>query len=170
MYYVVETKYVGPNQDQDQYVDADHIDITTTPAAGNMSGEECLEGWCGTTDDWAVFAHGAYKTLEEARQAVEKKFAPCREDDDLEQYAEYEGVVARFRLGEYAPMSKNMAADWLYSGMEQDIAAETSDQRLAELVEEYETEANYQGSTLQGTDPMEILREYRQRLRDELDE
>ena len=170
MYYVVETKYVGPNQDTDKYIDADRIDITTEPATGNMSGEVCLDGWCGTTDDWSVHAHGEYKTLDEARQAVESKFAPCREDEDIPQYAEYEGVVARFRPGKYAPMSSEMAADWMYELVKDDIDADTSDERLEELVKEYEGAANDEGGTLKSADPIEILRKYRQRLRDKLDE
>lgn len=81
MYYLIENKYVGPNQRQDQYIDLDTIEISTSPAITNSSHEERIEGWCGTTNDWAVYAHGEYGTIEEARAAITDKFGDVRDCD-----------------------------------------------------------------------------------------
>ena len=152
MYYIIETNYVGPNQTQDQYVDVDRIEISTSPAMTNSSQEDRAEGWCGTTNDWAVYAHGEYAAIEEARVAIAEKFGEVRDananGDSLE--SDDEDVVETYKKGKYAPMSSQATADWAYEGIQADIEATTTDERIAELVVEYEAEANIQGFTLDG--------------------
>jgi hypothetical protein len=87
MYYIIETNHVDPGQSQARYRDADRIDISTSPAIYNGSGEECIHGWAGTTDGWAVYAHGAYATLDAARAAIAAKFGAVREVDDDEYHS-----------------------------------------------------------------------------------
>jgi hypothetical protein len=162
MYYIIETNYVGPNQTQDQYVDVDKIEISTSPAITNSSHEERTEGWCGTTNDWAVYAHGEYATIEEARAAIAEKFGDSFESDD-------EDVVETYKPGKFAPMNSQATADWAYEGIRSDIDADTTDERIAELVTEYEAEANSNGYTLD-SDLEDFMRERRQELRDELED
>lgn len=166
MYYIIETNYIAPSRTQDQYVDVDTIEISTSPAITNGSHEVRLEGWCGTTNDWAVYAHGEYATIEEARAAITEKFKEVRDSDvygDLfESYDE--DVVEIFKPGKYAPMSRTATEDWIYEGMKADINADTTDERIAELVAEYEAEANSTGYTLSGLE--DIMQEFRQELRD----
>ena len=171
MYYIIETRYVGPNQTQDQYVDVDTIEISTSAAITNSSHEERTEGWCGTTNDWAVYAHGAYDTLEEARAAITEEFGEVR-DSDANGYsfeADDEDVVETYRPGKYAPMSRQDTADWAYEGFRFDIKADTTDERIAELVTEYEADANRNGYTLD-SDLEDFMQERRQELRDELED
>lgn len=169
MYYIIETKYVGPNQTQDQYVDVDKIEISTTPAIGNSSHEVRTEGWCGTTNDWAVYAHGEYATIDEARDAITEQFGEVR-DCDANGYffkSDDENVVETYKPGKYDPMSSQATADWAYEGIQSDIEADTTDERIAELVAEYEAWANGNGYTLD-SDLEGFMRERRQELRDEL--
>ena len=49
MYYVIETNYVGPNQTQDQYVDVDRIDISTSPALLRAVGRDS-QSWLRRSD------------------------------------------------------------------------------------------------------------------------
>lgn len=163
MYYIIENNYVGPNQTQDQYVDADKIEISTTPAMTNSSHEERTEGWCGTTNDWAVFAHGAYATIEEARAAITEKFGEVRE---FEGNGNSVDVVETYKKGKYAPMGRQETADWAYEGMRSDIKAETTDERISELVAEYEADANRNGYTLDSK-LEDFMLDRRQELRDE---
>lgn len=168
MYYVIETKYVGPNQYDTQFVDADNVTISKVPAKANMSGEPRTEGWCGTTNDWSVHAHGAYETLEAAQAAVAEKFGETR-IQELGEYDEYENIVEKYKLGEYEPMSSEETADWAYEGIQSDITAGTTDERIDELVDEYELEANRKGYTLD-SDLGDFMRDRRQALRDEMED
>lgn len=168
MYYVIETNYVGSNQTQDQYVDVDKIEISTSPAITNSSHEERTEGWCGTTNDWAVFAHGEYATIEEARAAIAEKFGEVRDANGDSFESDDENVVETYKPGKYVPMSSQATADWAYEGIQSDIVADTTDERIDELVTEYEAEANSNGYTLDsGLEG--FMQERRQELRDELD-
>jgi hypothetical protein len=169
MFYVIETTYTGPNQNQDQYADADTIEIRTTPARGNMSSEVRLDGWCGTTNDWAVYAHGEYDTIEKARAAIAEKFGEVREEDPVGDFPEFydDAVVASFRPGKYEPMGREATAVWTYEAIQADIAAETTDERIDELEAEYEAAANSEGYTLD-SDLEGFMQKRRQELRDEL--
>lgn len=168
MYYVIETNYVGPNADQDQYVDADKIEISTTPATTNSSHEERIEGWCGTTNDWAVFAHGEYPTIEAARQAIEDNFGVVRDADANGPFESMdENVVEVVKPGRYAPMSPQATADWCYEDI-QSITADTSDSDIAELIAEIEANANSEGCTVDSSALERFMEERRrQELRDD---
>lgn len=168
-FYIVETIYAGPNPNDSQYVDADTIKITSTPARGNMSGEIVTKGWCGTTNDWAVYAHGEYASLESAQSAVAEIFGETRYCDPG--YNEFESddpdVVEVYKPGKYAPMSSQETADWSYECIESDIQADTSDDQISELIKEYEAEVNSYGNTLD-SDIEEFMKKARQEKRDEL--
>lgn len=166
-YYVIETRYVGPNQDQDQYTDVERIEISTIPAVGNESGDVRLDGWCGTTNDWAVYAHGQYDTADDARQAVTDIFGEVRTTDpNGDVFESDEGVIETYRPGKYAPMSSQATADWAYDGIQTDIEADTTDDQIAALIAEYEYEANCQGCTMH-SDIEGFMRDRRQELIDE---
>lgn len=169
MYYVIETNYAGPNHDQ--HVDSDRIEICSAPAITNSSREERIEGWCGTTNDWAVYAHGEYETIEEARAAIAEKFGEVRDSNpNGESFESWdEDVVEVYRPGKYAPMSRQGTADWAWEGIQADIGADTTDERIAELVAIYEAEANSHGCTLD-SDLDEFMKKRRQELRDELED
>lgn len=167
MFYIIETKYVGPNKGQDQYADLDKIEISTSPAITNSSHERCTEGWCGTTNDWAVYAHGEYATIEEARAAITEKFAEVRDSDangDSFQVDD-EDIVETYKPGKYAPMSSQATADWSCEGIQSDIEAETTDEDIVELIAEYEAEANSNGFTLHN-DLEGFMQEFRDELKD----
>ena len=168
MYYIIETKYVGPNRAQDQYVDVDKIEISTSPAITNGNHQPLTEGWCGTTDDWAVYAHGEYATIAEARAAISEMFGEVRDSDANGDSFDSDGedVVETYKPGRYAPMSRQATAAWAYEGIQSEIEADTTDDRIAELVAEYEAEANCTGYTLD-SDLEDFMRERRQELRDE---
>lgn len=164
MFYVIEDKYVGPNQDQ--HVDADTITISTTPAKTNMSHEVKLHGWCGTTNDWSVHAYGEYETLEAARYAVFENFGQVRLVDDEDKD---DTVIELYKIGQYIPMSEEETGDWAYEVIRSEIHDDTTDERITELVKECEASANAEGYTL---DCMldEFMKQRRQELRDEVEE
>lgn len=171
MYYIIETKYVGPNQTQDEYIDVDTIEISTSPAITNSSHEERTEGWCGTTNDLAVFAHGEYATIEDARAAIAENFGEVRDSDANGDRFESgdDDVVETYKPGKYAPMSSQATADWVYEDIQSDIKANTTDERIAELVAEYEADANSNGYTLD-SDLEGFMQNFRQELRDEMED
>lgn len=167
MYYVIESKYVGPNQDQAQYCDVDTIGIYTTPGKTNSSREVRLEGWLGTNNDWAEYAHGEFATLEAAKTRIEELYEHTREQDTQDSYDE--DLVELYKPGQYEQMSRQATADWCYEGIRADITADTTDGQIARLVGEYEDAANAEGFSLDG-DLMDMMSTYRQELRDERDE
>ena len=170
MYYIIETNYVGPNRTQDQYVDVDTIVISTSPAMSNLSHVERTWGWCGTTNGWAVYAYGEYATIDAARAAIAERFGDVRNTDpDGDSFeSDDEGVVETYKVGKFAPVSREGTADWAYDGIQSDIEADTSDERIAELVAEYEAVANSYGYALH-SDLKAFMQERRQELRDELE-
>lgn len=171
MYYLIETNYVGPNQTQDQYIDANKIEICVSPTVTNSSGEKLTRGWCGTTNDWAVYAHGEYATIEEARAAINEIFGEVRDSDANGDSFEPddEDVVQTFKSGKYAPMSSQNTADWAYEWIQSDIDADTTDEHITDLVAEYEAEANRFGGTLD-SDLEDFMKQRRQELIDELED
>lgn len=173
MFYIIETNYVGPNKDQ--HVDADEVRIQTEPGRTNSSRQERTDGWLGTTNDWAEVAHGEYETEEEAREAIEERFGECREravgsdpvNDDPDGC-----VVAVFKIGKFEKMSREWTADWINPGLQSDVTADTTDEELEALIEEWEGECNGEGYTLDSR-AIDMAREYRDELialRDEEDD
>ncbi len=148
MFYIIEEKYVGPNADQKP--DADTIWISTVPGIANGSGEPDIEGWLGTTNGWARYAHGEYPTLQAARDALETLFGEIRDcdpnGDPLE--SDDETVVDLYKPGAYALMGYQEAADWISAGLYQSIHTDTTDEEIRALIREWEAEANSQGYTL----------------------
>ena len=173
MYYIISIDYVGPNSDQ--HVDANSIEIRTAPATTNSSHEPRTDGWCGTTNDWAVYAHGEYPTLQAAQAAV-REIWPCVRDRDPEgddympesYEAEEYGVVAVYKPGKYSPMGRDATADWAYEGIRASISADTTDAEIRDMVDEFECAANSDGYTLD-SDLQAMMEERRQDLRDERD-
>jgi len=165
-YYVIETSHVG-NDDMGKHMDADTIEISTCPAITNSGRVERTEGWCGTTNDWSVHAHGAYSTIEDARAAITRKFGPVRDcDADGNSFEpDHEDVVALFKRGRYAPMGSEETHAWAIDGIKEDIQFDTDDRRIGELVSEYEREANGEGFTL-SRDLEKFMKAHREALRD----
>lgn len=162
MFYVIETSYIGPNRNQDEYIDADRIEICTEPAKTNSSHEVRTEGWCGTTNDYCVTAHGEYDTLEKARDAVMDKFAPVRDSDILGySFASgYDDAVAVFKPGKYQPMGKQFTEGEIYSWCEIEVSAVTSDDEISDMIGRCEKQMKDEGFIL-GDGAWEVATGYR---------
>ncbi len=76
-FYVVETNYVDNEN-------GDKVEIRTAPARTNFSHEVRIIGFCGATNNRAVYAHGEYATLEAARAAIASLFDVIDDDDEAE--------------------------------------------------------------------------------------
>lgn len=150
-YYVIEEKYVGPNQDQ--HIDDSVIKITTEPATTNSSKEICTDGWCGTTDDWSVTARGEYDSQEEAEQAIKSFYKETREAefDDNDQ-----SIVAMYKTGKYEPMSRESTGEFIHDSLHESVTANTTDDEIDSLVDDWEREAHEQGCTLTGAYDMAV--------------
>ncbi len=162
MYHLIETKYVGPNEDE--HVDANTIDISTQPARTNSSHEVRTDGWCGTNGDWATYAHGEYPTLEAAQAALGQTFGPVRGRDpesgdafDISPLEADGGVVERYKPGRYAPMSKEDTEQWAYDAIKNDVTPDISEARIQELIREYEADCNQNGYSLNESFLEEIM-------------
>ena len=102
-YYIEEIRYCGPDEHTDKYIDFDRFEITTRPTRTNMTHEICLDGWLGTSNDIARYAHGGYDSLAAAEYAVQNLLgAACRRDDEP---ADSPDVVAVYRPGCLPPVS-----------------------------------------------------------------
>lgn len=145
MFYIVETKYTGPNPDQ--HLDQDVVEIQTVPARTNSSGEIKTQGWCGTTNDWCVNAHGEYTTLEEAEAAVQEIFGDVRPYEDEEAG---DSVVKAYKPGLYIQMSEEDTGDWCYEAIQEKVKLGMTPEQVDSLIAELEAEANKEGYTLSG--------------------
>ena len=156
-FYVIEEKYAGANQDQ--HLDDNTIKITTEPARTNSSKEICLDGWCGTTDDWAVYARGVYDSKEAAGKFIKTLYKDTREADfdDNDQ-----SIVAVYKPGKYEPISKEATGEFIFDSLQESVTTSTTDGEISALVDEWEREANGQGCTLSGAYDMAV--EYRDEL------
>ena len=144
--FIIEENYVGP--DQDQNIDADTIKITTEPARKNMSNEICLDGWCGTTDDWAVYARGEFPDLEAAEAYIKANYKDAREIDDF--YDEGGTVKAVYKPGKYETLCKEETGNFIYDSLKESVNSSTTDDEIRALVDEWEATANSEGWTLTG--------------------
>lgn len=166
-FYVIEKKYVGPNQDQ--HIDDDCIIISTAPAVYNMSGKVCTDGWCGTTDDWATYAHGEYCTLDDADAAV-RALGPVRDTDPVTGDAyegpcdEEEGIVARYKRGLLTPMSRDESISWSYETIADQLTYASTDADMAGILTWLTEEARYQGYRLDTAAVSDYMTERRAEL------
>lgn len=172
MFYIVHVSYVGPNQDQ--HWDEDEIQIRTKPAFTNMSKEDRVEGWCGTTNDWRVDAHGAYETPEAAEAAIREKFGPVRENDyNGESFLEQRGpsdpddpddpgIVAVFKAGEMHPAHPDVADQWAYEWREE-VKPTSTAADLEAMFQDMEKQAKAENMTFEDTKDliMSLLEGYR---------
>jgi hypothetical protein len=173
MYYLIETRYAGPNPDR--HLNCHVFDICVSPAIGNSSGEEVIEGWCGTTNGWSVYAHGQFEYREHAIKAVrriqgEEWAIHDQHGFDIHPMADHS--VLTFRASKYAKMNRDESAEWMYEGLREDLEDKSTSEILTLTGEEiralangYQKEANAQGYELQ--DPTGIIEEQIQLLRDD---
>lgn len=91
-FYVIETNFVDTQK-------GDRVEIRTTPARTNFSHEERIIGFCGATNNRAVYAHGEFATLEAARAAIASLF-DVRDDDDEDENDDEEAIETYFLRGE----------------------------------------------------------------------
>jgi len=57
--YLVEIIYIGPNR-ASKGRHGHKVRVLREPGRKNMSGEPCISGWLGTTDDWHKEALGEF--------------------------------------------------------------------------------------------------------------
>lgn len=156
-FYVVSHEWTqGGNEGIRRAMLEDRVFIQTEPECGNQSGKPITEGWCGTTNDWATYAHGVFDTVEEAQEEArgiaESMFAQVEEcgcDDDRE-VCVGENVVAVYREGREAMD----AGDYL-EDIRAEIIAGTHDEyslRDDELADKIEEDADWDGVELLGLD------------------
>ena len=149
MYYIIETKYVGPNPHAEG-ADVNRVEISLSPTVTNSSGEVRIKGWCGVTNDWAVYAHGEYETLDAAVTAIAEIFGDVRDadanGDKFESDDEY--AVRVYKPGKFIPMSRENAGNWIFDAAQKEIDASWTDKELLALDKRLEDEANAEGYTL----------------------
>lgn len=172
-YYVISTTYIGPNQhttnDSDNILDGDYYDICTKPGMTNQSREERIEGWLGSTNDWSLTAHGAFETIEAAREKIASEIgrplADCRtRPEGYYTYGPPADEVERYYVSPYTDVWN--AGD--YAGTE-GIEATTSDEEIAKIAEEI-GELAEKGKILLIGDVKEWLTEVRDGLKAEVDD
>ena len=90
-YYVIETNFVNAEK-------GDKVEIRTAPARTNFSHEVRIIGFCGATNNKAVYAHGEFATLEAARAAIASLFDVNDDDDDDEEASDDEEIIETYFL------------------------------------------------------------------------
>ena len=173
-FFVISTTYIGPNQhttnDADNILDGDYYDICTSPGSTNQSKEVRIEGWLGSTNDWSLTAHGAFDTIEAARECVadqigrpvtECRTYPATHEDDK---PDDDSVVERYYASRYESVCH--AGDYVGSDA---IDATTSDEEIEKTAKEVHDTAEKEGIQLLGS-VADWLREVRNSRKAEADE
>lgn len=167
MFYVIENKYVGPNQGSTGYTDLNEILICTAPIQGKGPVIAIIKGFAGSQGDWTTYAHGEFPSIEDARAAIKDIFGAvrCRDSngDVFEVDPQDEKVLEIYKAGAYSQMSLSESANWSFELLRSDISHDTSDKRLDELLAEYEADANENGSTLHAG-LLDAMKTYRDEL------
>lgn len=164
-YYVLSSEYVGPNLSD--RCNSHTVHITTEPGRTNMSNEVRVDGWLGTSNDWAAYAHGEYDSIESARAAVIEMLGENHRLIDNDEYDE--SVVETYAASKYVEWDADNSITWCYESR-REITADTTDERIAEIVAECEEYANDEGNTLDTDAVEEMLTEHRDELRAEANE
>jgi hypothetical protein len=132
MYYVLTCEYVGPNT-RDSAGNRQSCNpvatIETQPGRTNQSGQERIEGWLGTTNDWSRTAHGEFETLEAARaQCASLGCTVLVENEDS-----LDGTVETYR--DPADLADHWEAEeWFQNADPDGLAAETTDEELEQIM------------------------------------
>lgn len=156
MYYITEHSYAGPNQLQEKFWDADYIVISTIPPRTNMSHEVRTEGWCGTTNDWGIYAHGEFESMEDAVEAINSRFNGSREIDDndgVDDFAHHakhndDGWLVTFKPGRYEPISPETLTEWMDAYTVSELEAAKTQSEVEAFIEAVELEVNSDDCTL----------------------
>ncbi|PHM23005.1 hypothetical protein [Xenorhabdus ehlersii] len=145
-YFLIETKYEGPYDNAPAYVDLDTITISRAAPIDSIMG---VLGYCGTVGEMSVYLHGRYPTIEAAREAIYSMWDAVRDRDP--QGYRYQSidknVVEVYKPGRYTPLSSEASCDWAMAEIFRDIEADTTDERIAEIVAESEARSNRNGYT-----------------------
>ena len=157
-YYIEEICYCGPDEHTDAYIDFHRFEITTEPTRKNMSGDICLDGWLGTSNDVARYAHGAYDSLAAAEYAIQNPLdGEYRRDDEP---ADSPDVVAVYRIGRLPPVPDEALGIWL---QDVDVPADADDAALRRQAKDLASELEDTGVSAS----VERIRESLESLRDD---
>lgn len=170
-YYVSSNSYVGPDEGRDD----DVVVISTRPCRTNSSHEERIEGWCGTTNNMSLTAHGVFESLAAAKTYAEDEIL---DGDFREIYAGGEpedadfffdpDVVAAYRIGDAPTMTPSESVDWMLGFGDTDITKDTTDDQIVEMARSWSEESVEHGGAKLDIDAVVLAaREYRDELGNE---
>ncbi|RMG81451.1 MAG: hypothetical protein D6712_16240 [Chloroflexi bacterium] len=136
MYYIIETDYIGPSDDL--VVHEDTIVVTTTPPRTNMSNEIRTEGWLGSTNDVARYAHGAFDNLDDAQSMV---WYLCKHvgwrEAEVDAAEKYDGVVYKVFVGENERATPAYTREYFYDAICQFVKAHTTDEEIEKQAKDW---------------------------------
>ena len=163
-YYIEEIRYCGPNPQDEKYIDFDRFEITIAPPRTNLSGEIRVNGWLGTSNDVARYAHGAHESLAAAAGVVEHMLGhEFRRDPEP---SEFHDVLAVYRLGRHEPISDEALGIWL---QDVDVPADVDDADLIQQAEQLISELEDTGARASVVRVCECLETLRDNAREDLD-
>lgn len=160
-YYVVETRYAGTKRDT-KHLNANKVEVWTVPAVTNSSKEVRLSGWCGTTNDWAIYAHGEFNSLEAATLKAQNlgPYRDLREGEGIDPMDDH--VVYQIWSGEYRALDESDSWPYIGEEVKNSIKADTTDEQIAAFLDEMGAEANAAGYSL--ADMTQIVQAHRNDL------
>lgn len=158
MFYIKE--YIRVGDWPEEFPDDDYVEITTQAPKTNSSGEVRIGGWLGADRVYSVTAHGAYETLEKARESCETIFECLRKfEDDETENSDY--FLEKYKIGKYNKMDLQESSDWAFDFIARDIKESTTNCEIEKLFDLYNDEAKSDGAELdyQLVDAMKAYRD-----------
>ncbi|WP_276117956.1 Rossmann-fold NAD(P)-binding domain-containing protein [Pararhizobium qamdonense] len=141
MFYLASVEYVGPNQDDDRYVDSTEIQVLKSPVKINGMGADILDGWAGEYNGWSTSADGVAATLEEAEAKIFALWGDVREIDHDGRDPSV-NIAAVYKPGKYAPLSRSSVIEIVWEDFNDRITAESTDEDLEYAAFNAESVAN----------------------------
>lgn len=185
LYYPILYKYVGANLNEiERHRDSEgYVIIQTVPGTKNMSGEDCVAGCLGTTNDWEARAFGEYPTIAEAREVAAhigytellddcSYYGHPNDSDNAIDYSDFgtdddgEPLPLEIYTTRAAKSIPYLVEDWLYGNIDDIVSADSTDKDLKDAENSILSDAIDQGVYLFG-DVYDYLKDYRDELKNE---
>jgi hypothetical protein len=173
MFYVIETEYVGPNENPDSHT----YHIQTCPGRKNMSHEPAVSGWLGTTNDWSRTAHGEFETIQAAQTKIHELTGGKYREQELEESdlvisMDADGNVTDYIVysvldGDLEELDAETSQTWCYDSMRETIKAFSSGDEIRVWIQECAHDLAADGGELDEDAVERMAIDYRNELRND---
>jgi hypothetical protein len=181
-YYVVESRYCGPNPFNEENINCHFIEIFTSPAL-NIEDQVMTSGSI-SIQDTSIQAHGAFDAQEQAQAKIIELFGTNLREIEEKEECEYtdedmeirigvneQDKIYSMQVGKFSKLCEEGLSEVIGFELEK-VAHDTTDKELRKIADDFELDLN-EGYCMTSVDIYEYLEEERDekiRMKKEEDE